>query len=949
MLKFADVTVPEPKGENEFILDNGMLSHYLNHFKGSFMPSLLGYLDIKKKLKVVSDIKGIENKVLIRISRQEILSFCNFTEEEAQALVIRKGDDIDTFTDWIYEIPAYSKNVYEASAIAEMLLFLKNEGEYTYLVAEVDDSPILLEIIRIIKAHDFLLQQGDNAALCFFYLLLKQENNVFEYEEEPALYHNSWYHRFDTLFDATQRSYSFGSNTQPKELTRIILSLYEGGFVYNPFAGFGSYHSEMSRGAKRDAGRILCSFENGDELFTPNNSLEEHYYADEIDEVVWAAGRLRLLAYNMDSPNYILGDSVKGFNADVEWVVSTPPFGLQLINELGKKEYADHMTVRRGLDLFTEEGMFVCVVPMSFFTREDTRDVRYKLVEEKLLTQVVFLPDNIFSNTKISAAIIIAQKGHYQDKIKFVDATRMTIGSKVRTNVLDVAAISNLIKHDTYPGEFKFTFGKKGECERLSPSVFNECIRFTKYEDVAAIDYDLEPASYFTSYIEVPDGFRLEKLENLTGNAIRGTMNPNKALGLNLDILHASNGIPYINVGNILNSAIGSDMIAPNDILGKIISRRLTSKSLVISTIGGLRPAILTPSEGGSILLSPHAFAFSIDEEKVNPEYLVFELSQDYIKEQLRYKTIGGPVNLLKLKDLNALEILVPNGTDSLKLQESIVQERKNAYLEEIGIKLSDLKDKRHDEYVKSLRQRKHRIQQLMNEFVPAFSLLNSCRMDNNGILRDEDIVAPRTGETVAEYFQKLQTIVENVEDLITNLVDKEHWAKPSQIEIVQYVNNLPDNHISDKYDFQITDVRTLDIINEEEDVPNIVEINKTDLDTIFDNIIANAVKWGFNDPNRKDYSIHIEIGDTIIDNKQGIRIAVSNNGTPIHKSVDRKRFFDWGYGSGTGIGTWQLKDIIEHYGGSICLNEYPDDVDGFQTEYEINLPLKIMYEWKEK
>ena len=72
MLKFADVTVPEPKGENEFILDNGILSHYLNHFKGSFMPSLLGYLDIKKKLKVVSDIKGIENKVLIRISRQEI-------------------------------------------------------------------------------------------------------------------------------------------------------------------------------------------------------------------------------------------------------------------------------------------------------------------------------------------------------------------------------------------------------------------------------------------------------------------------------------------------------------------------------------------------------------------------------------------------------------------------------------------------------------------------------------------------------------------------------------------------------------------------------------------------------------------------------------------------------------------------------------------------------------
>ena len=70
------------------------------------------------------------------------------------------------------------------------------------------------------------------------------------------------------------------------------------------------------------------------------------------------------------------------------------------------------------------------------------------------------------------------------------------------------------------------------------------------------------------------------------------------------------------------------------------------------------------------------------------------------------------------------------------------------------------------------------------------------------------------------------------------------------------------------------------------------------------------------------------------------MRICVSNNGTPIHPSVDRKRFFDWGYGSGTGIGTWQLKDIVEHYGGTIRLNEYSEEISEFQTEYEIVLPL---------
>ena len=949
MLKFQDVTVSAVNCEIDGIFDDGIMHHYLSHYKGSFMPSLLCYLEKKQLLKVVTGVDVSDKLVLFHISKSEILDFLNFTNEKVQSIIKNHGEDFDELLNWVYNIPEYSKNVYEAYAIAEMLLLCCIKDDI-YLVAEVDDDSVLIDIIRIIKAHDALLQHGENAALWFFYFLNKQEHkNEYSDDEDSIIYSLSWFSLFDSIFDATQRFFSYGSNCQPKELTRIILSLYDGGFVYNPFAGFGTYHSEMSRGLRKDVGGHLCSYENGDSLFFINNSLDENYYADEIDEIVWAAGRLRLLAYNMDSPNYILGDSVKGFQADVEWVISTPPFGLQLTNEFGEKEYADHMTLRRGLEIFNEDGMLVCVVPINFFSRKDTEDIRFKLIESRLLSDVIYLPDNIFSNTKVSTAIIIARKNPIRDKVKFIDATQMILNNKSRTNVLDISAISNLIEHDSYPGVYGFKFGNRNQCQRLTSDEFSKCIHYADYDDIAAIGYDLEPASYFTSYIDIPEGFMLEKLENLVGNAKGGTINPNEFLGQKLDVLYTSNGIPYVNTESIFKSDPISESFLSDGAMGKIVSRRLTSKSLILSTMGSLRPAIFIPSESGSILLSPNAYAFSIDEEKVNAEYLVSELTQDYVKEQLRYKAIGGPVKLLNLKDLISLDILVPMGDDTLQKQETIVVNRKNAYLEEIGIKLSDLKDKRHDEYVKNLRQRKHRIQQLMNEFGPAFSLLNSCRMEQNGLLRDEDVVAPRTGETVADYFRKLQTILENVEDLITNLVDKDHWSKPSPVEIIQYVNSLPDNHISDKYDFQITDVRTFDIINEAEDVPTIVEINKDDLDTVFDNIIANAVKWGFNDSNRKDYSIHIEIDDTIIDNKQAIRITISNNGSPIHKSIDRTRFFDWGYGTGTGIGTWQLKEIIEHYGGTIWLNEYPDDIDGFQTEYEINLPLKIMYEWKEK
>ena len=946
MLKFADVTVPVNNSKYEGFFDDGIMNHYLNHFKDSFMPSLLYYLEKNNLLKVVRDTDGSGDNVLFQINRSEILDFFNITKEDAANLMMHKGEGIDELAEWVYNIPEYANNDHEVYAIAEMFnLFLKGNDQFS-LIVDNNDNPVLIDIIRIIKAHDSLLLQGDNAALWFFYLLNRQESEYYKEDsssdDDIDIYPISWYQKFDVIFDATQSLYSFGSNSQPKELTRIILSQYGGGFIYNPFAGFGSYHSEMSRGRRHNVGSLLCSYENEDSLFDPNNSLDENYYADEIDEVVWAAGRLRLLAYNMDSPNYVLGDSVKGFNADVEWVISTPPFGLQLINEKGEKEYADHMTVRRGLDLVNEDGMFVCVVPMNFLVRRDTEDIRRKLIDERLLTTVVYLPENVFSNTIVKTAIIFAKKN--SGKVKFVDATQMILDNKVRHNVLDVAAISNLIEHDSFPGRFGFVFGKRNQCDRLTSYIFDECIRFSDFDDIAAIGYNLEPSSYYSSYIEIPEGFGLETLKSLACKVVKGASKSRIPEVLKSDILHTRTGIPFINWDAICKTSESLDNQSCADIIVRINSSTIKSKSLIISTIGDLKPEIFIPSNEGSLILSPSAYAFSIDESKVNAEYLVSELKKDYIKDQLRYKSIGGPLTLIKLKDLNNLKILIPNGEESLKEQAAIALERKEAYFEQMGVELAELKDKRHDEFVRMLRQRKHRIQQVMNEFGPAFALLDKCRLKNGGVLNDSDIVASRTGETVDSYFAKLNKIITKVEDLVTNLVDKVHWEPSSMVNIDSFVDNIPQLHLSDKYDIQTHHQHDVEIYEEGETVDlnedRFININEEDLAILFDNIIANAAKWGFTDLVRRDYRILIDVSDAILGSLTAVRICISNNGEPINPSVDRKRFFEWGYGSGTGIGTWQLKDIVEHYGGSIKLNEYPDEISGFQTEYEIVLPL---------
>ena len=52
------------------------------------------------------------------------------------------------------------------------------------------------------------------------------------------------------------------------------------------------------------------------------------------------------------------------------------------------------------------------------------------------------------------------------------------------------------------------------------------------------------------------------------------------------------------------------------------------------------------------------------------------------------------------------------------------------------------------------------------------------------------------------------------------------------------------------------------------------------------------------------------------------------------------EKLFTWGIGQGTGIGCWQIKEIAEHFGGSVSYQEYPEDPEGFACEFSIVLPL---------
>ena len=915
MLKITDLGVDAKSFENT-------LSSFLKLFPNSYMPLLIMYLSKEGILEVKKDVdECYESTVLLTVSKSELVKFMkndslDSSDVESMVDVYKKYFGIRPEVD----IPNLIKE-YESSII----------GAFSDLVKEVIDDANTYSLVyhgegneNVDKIKDIILSHSplnkEKAALWFFY-------KIFLYSTQRVEpYYNS--HDFRVALSyfemALERISAYSGRQeflQPWALTRIILSQYKGGSVYNPFAGVASYHTAMC---------YESQFHQYDEVEEEgNNSLGDSYYGEEINELTWAIGKLRLMFYHMDSSNYILGDSTKEFNGKINNILSTPPFNLQIINEKGDKEYADHFVLRRGVEMLADNGMLAIVVPISFLSRKDTFDIRKDLVSNHLLTHVVYLPENIFSSTRISTAILFVHKNAQRKELKFVDAT----SRRANTYGLNVAVVSNLVEHDSYPeSDHDFKFGECHYCYELTPSVFNTCISFEDYGNIAAYDYDLSPSYYFSSYIDIPEGYKLVNLKELlytkkpanVSGEVEGKVISNSNLASDYQM-------PYVDIDSLGSKVVNSNY--------KLLER----KSLLVSSMNELKPSIFVPS-ADEVYVSPNVLAFYLNDKKINAEYLVGELSKDYVKDQLRLKIMGTTLQRLTSYDILSLHIFVPDSKDFLKREKDIANDRKNDYLEKMGVELSELKDQRHDEYVKMLRQRKHRIQQVMNEFAPAFSLLDKCREKNGGVLRDDDIVAARTGETVSSYFHKLHSIMNKVEDLVTNLVDKENWGNPSVVNIDSYVDDIPQHHLSDKFDIQT--LHDHDVYIEEEgetvDLNNdrFISINPDDLAIIFDNIIANASKWGFKDTIRRDYRIRLDVSDAAIDGKPAVRICISNNGAPIHTSVDRKRFFDWGYGSGTGIGTWQLKDIVEHYGGSIKLNENPEETSGFVTEYEIILPL---------
>ena len=255
---------------------------------------------------------------------------------------------------------------------------------------------------------------------------------------------------------------------------------------------------------------------------------------------------------------------------------------------------------------------------------------------------------------------------------------------------------------------------------------------------------------------------------------------------------------------------------------------------------------------------------------------------------------------------------------------------------------------------------RRSALLQVMNEVLPAARRITKFISSQEDDFSKKSIIAERSQSTLEDYVVKLFNNVEKVNALITALTEETRFNSPEIIEIDTFITNYKRSKLADNYDLEYFGHNSLldDIVPDISDEPLIavtdqgnpvfilpspitVYIARDCLTTVFDNIIANAVKHGFTKPERKDYAIRIEFRNTVIDDRDMVEFIVANNGEKLPVGMSADRMFTWGVGSGTGLGSWQIKNIIEHFGGSIKFIQYDDKADGFNIEYRFTIPMK--------
>lgn len=645
----------------------------------------------------------------------------------------------------------------------------------------------------------------------------------------------------------------------------------------------------------------------------------------EIYESAWKVGMLRMaLAGKLDGVNFINANIGHWPAKKYDAIVSFPPFGMKIevMDENGcvQKEEAELLAVKHFVDSTTENGMCVSYMAPSMLASgsRSRYDFRKMAVEQGILDTVILLPRNILPGTSIQVAcVILRKKPHLHGAVRVIDASNCYT-SHLRRNIVEIGQVMQAY-HDDVP--------------EVSMSV--------PYDKIREYDYSWNVKEYLCPYVEqAPEGFRSVMLNDITkiADVQKDTKGPRaktlKAADLSNDWTR-----PYVALDTIEADS-------------KRLSScyKLTEDALLVSTVTAFRPSIVKASEEAPVWLTRDITAL-VPGEGINWEYLCMCLAK------AKTPFFGAAVPRFSQTQILRLSVLLP---ESLDAQHSLFVDNCRgemlAKAKETG--LLQLFDEFKASYMNEVRSRKH-------DMMPHLRQISSARkvmklyMDRREEFSDSDFMSGMKEELDHQAYA-----IEHLTSLLKIFSREEQFGEPEVVNIDKFLidnffdgDNYDIDHDTDyrmlkEYGFDIPDAFFItgedfltktraDIFSNMPDYAEGINVfmAKDDLQRLCENIISNAVRHGFTDPNRHDYGILTVL--TVDAERDMFLIEFRNNGTPLPKGLDKTRYGlrgeKAGKTGGTGEGGYVVKSIVEHYHGDFDIL-----MDGETTVVKVWIPIHI-------
>ena len=432
-----------------------------------------------------------------------------------------------------------------------------------------------------------------------------------------------------------------------------ILDPQEGDRICDPCCGNGGFLIKSYGHTKNTINK-----------FAKQNPLAYNIYGADINERAIKNVKMRLFMHDIEGANMYRADGLFN-NGGIEEnkfdiVLAQPPFGISnssISYELMPKyvfnpKQLDFIFVLRCLDILKEGGKMGIILKESILSDKRFKEERHFIESQAKILQITSLPANTFStHTSIKTSIIFFQKLAYKEK---------------KSSILfaDVKEVGVTLRSDKPTNNELILLAKEYKNVLANPKIDNQTLLKDAQYEVPLSNWNM---GYLTNVdIERNNKYNYQKLSSLLIKKNRD--------GVKINDLEEYKRVKV----KFNNEVVLRDEVKGAEILTKK-QFRIIKGQLIVARIGASNGALgIVPDELDNAIVTSDFLTYTIDKNKILPEYLVLILADGRFTNYFLESATGSVMHRLNEDLFLNLEIPVPPLSEQIELCQKIMQLKRN-------------------------------------------------------------------------------------------------------------------------------------------------------------------------------------------------------------------------------------------------------------------------------